>query len=242
MRAKLAAAALALTAAAAAVALLWRAQAPPPAGDDFPRTMAGHLVRLDAGSAPGRVLFLGSSTLQALDTAAVTPLALNLAIGGDTLQGLQERLASYRSPETALAFVVNIGFNDVMGQCQALTAERWAWLLRGLPADPPVVVLGLQGVTAAALAPRCSGRLPALLQASNEALAEACAARPGCRFVPNPVPARPLPEHATLQGADGLHLSPPGYAQLVRALREALPPALRAAQWGDVDTPQRIKP
>ena len=229
-RAATVAAVLAVAAlAGAAAATAWHARAPRQAGDDFSATMAGHLARLDAGSAPGRVLFLGSSTLQALDLAAVTPRGLNLAIGGDTLEGLLGRLPTYQSPRTALAFVVNIGFNDVATRCVALQATRWADLLRSLPAGPPVVALGLQGVTAPALAARCDARLPALLQASNDAIAAACAARPGCSFVPNPVPVRTTSADAALQGADGLHLSPRGYAELVRMLRAALPPALRAA-------------
>jgi len=79
----------------------------------FIETQNGHSRRLDRGSSDGRIVFLGSSTFQGLDTSAVTPVGLNLSVSGDTLSNLVRRASECRSLATARAVIINIGLNDL---------------------------------------------------------------------------------------------------------------------------------
>lgn len=198
------------------------------AGESFATTMAGHLSRLDSITSSPRVLFLGSSTFQALDTAAVTPKALNLSIGGETLTELGKRVSSYRNVKVALATVLNSGFNDLASNCQALNRAQLDALLGQLPQQAPLLVLGLQTPSEGVLASRCAGRLEALIQEANSALKAVCESRTHCRFINHPTSLATASQRADLLSQDGIHLSTLGYAHLVKVLRGALPENLRA--------------
>jgi lysophospholipase L1-like esterase len=183
----------------------------------------GHLRRLDGASAEGRVVFLGSSTFQGLDVSAVTPIGLNLSIGGDTLDGLSTRAASYRSLATARAVVVNIGLNDLFRDC-ALPAARIETLFAQIPVGTPIVLLGIQDVQMSNESRRCGGAISSLIIEFNRTLMNSCRDRSACQFVPSPVffgMAQDAGE--PLQEADGIHLSARGYQLLRLALRHALP-------------------
>lgn len=210
-----------LVAVALAFAAGWvaaRATAPDPVS--FATEQRGHLARLDAASAPGRVVFLGSSTFQGLDVSAVTTHGLNLAMGGDTQAGLARRMAGYRASGAAAAVWLNIGLNDVLQNC-ALPATPLAELLAHIPRHVPVLVLAVQSL-APARADACGGRANGLVEELNAGQARACATRAGCTFVPHPLDTRDGAADPASWEADGVHLSASGYAQLVSRMRRAL--------------------
>ena len=177
----------------------------------------GHLSRLDSVAEPGQVVFLGSSTFHALDVGSVADRSLNLSIGGDTVEGLVERMRGYRSIPLARGVVVNIGLNDLI---RGRSAEEVPLddLFQAIPAAKPVVLLGVQMVAGAALE-----RRPGLSESSarlNARFAQACGQRHACTFVENPADGTPAGN--AMVGADGIHLSPDGYAALRARLRMAL--------------------
>ncbi len=197
----------------------------------FRAMQRGQLSRLDGGSADGRVVFLGSSTFQGLDVSAITPYGLNLGIGGDTLRGLSERAGHYRSLNTARAVWINIGFNDLARRCE-LPSASITEVMALAPPEVPVLVLGIQGIDSARLKTRCDGRLPALIAELNASHERDCASRRGCTYVPHPVAALRAPSAPPPPlEADGIHLSPDGYSELITVMRAALAhvnPALAA--------------
>lgn len=202
--------------AAAAVRLL--APSPPgAAATGFRSETLGHLARRDAVAEDGRIVFLGSSTFHALDDASISPLALNLGLGGDTTRGLIGRLPGYRSARHARAIVVNIGLNELM---RGDTAEDLPYddLLSQLDPARPLVILGLQQVRRED--PARQQEIRTQISTANERLRRLCVTRPVCRFVPNPVDE--TPEGLRLLGEDGIHLSRDGYAELRPRLRAAL--------------------
>lgn len=218
----LAAGAMLLTLAATAAAGYLSGQRHATPADTFAAVQAGHLARLDRSAQPGHVVFLGSSTFQALDTAAITPTALNLSIGGDTTADLLDRARSYRSLASATAVWLNIGFNDMMQRC-ASPRGSLPQVFDLVPAGTPLFVLAIQNVSAERLLQRCDGRLSALIDTYNGELATACAARPACQFVPHPANAHlGSARHASWIESDGIHLSPTGYAALIDTMRGVL--------------------
>lgn len=188
----------------------------------FMETQRGHLARLDGASLPGRVVFLGSSTFQGLDVSAVTPVGLNLGLGGDTIKGLADRMTDYTSPRHASAVIVNIGLNDLMQRC-TLPKNSLATVLTQVPASIPILVLGVQAIDTALHGARCDGRIAELIGDLNKQQAQACASRPACTFVQHPanLQAAPTPASSILEN-DGIHLSASGYLELIHALRSAL--------------------
>ncbi len=182
----------------------------------------GHLRRLDGASVEGRVVFLGSSSLQGLDTSSVTPFGLNLSIGGDTLEGLMQRSAAYRSLATARVVIVNIGLNDLMRDC-IQPDVRIEDLFRLFPAETPILVLGVQGVQEAVNSRHCGSGLASLIDEFNQHSRNACSNRNNCQFIPNPV-ATTMDQNTmkALQERDGVHLSRRGYEALSNALRNSL--------------------
>ena len=191
----------------------------------FIETQNGHLRRLDRGSSDGRIVFLGSSTFQGLDTSAVTPVGLNLSVGGDTLSNLVRRASEYRSLATARAVIINIGLNDLMQTCNQPETKIES-LFALVPALTPIVLVGVQTVTATRKPAACNGdgvRLSELIAALNDQLIRACNNRKLCQFVENPIVST-LDEAARrdMMEADGIHLSPTGYALLAYKIRNAL--------------------
>lgn len=188
----------------------------------FASEQRGHLQRLDRNGMAGRVVFLGSSSIQGMDITGVTPIGLNLGLGGDTLDGLQQRMAGYQTVPSAAAIVVNIGLNDLLQTCRLPTSalER---LMTRWPTAVPLVMVGVQGLAPEQRRNRCEGRMDELVHAFNRALDAACQGRKPCRFVMSPVPADvDAPRAQTLLEPDGIHLSIQGYAALKAAIRSAL--------------------
>jgi lysophospholipase L1-like esterase len=182
----------------------------------------GQLERLERNSAPATVVFLGSSTFAGMDVRQVLPQALNLSAGGSTLAEFSRRLFGAHVLPDAEALVINLGFNDVLNGCKALTEQDWLAALAALPSKPSLLVVGLQGVGPAVQERHCQGRLNQLLAQSNLALEAVCGRRERCSFTPNPVQGSSTSRREPLQAEDGIHLSAAGYALLYQRVRSGL--------------------
>lgn len=172
--------------------------------------LLAHHRRLDGNVAPGALLFLGSSSIQGLAVGDVAERAVNLGVGGETIALLAERLPHYLSLAAARGAVLAIGYNDLGGSEPEAALERYAALLAALPSDLPLLLSGVQ---------------PGLLSPARErgarfnaGLAALCARRPRCSFV-DLASALGGGEHYE---ADGIHLSPTGYAAWKRMLAQTL--------------------
>lgn len=191
-------------------------------GDSYQRVYRGHLARLDANAAAGRVVFLGASTFQGLDVSRVTPFGLNLSVGAEPMADLIERAKTYRSVKSARVVVFNTGLNDLIRSCDGplLAVDR---LLSVVPSSTPVVVIGVQGISIKARPTRCKTSFPDLISQQNHHFKEACRRRSHCVYLQNPIPANVEQSVSdVLQEPDGIHLSGSGYAKLVSALTNAL--------------------
>lgn len=188
---------------------------------EFIAIQSGHMRRLDRSSADGRVVFLGSSTFQGLDTSAITPIGLNLSIGGDSLEGLLTKSSSYRSLASARAVVINIGFNDLMQSCSR-SPSRVQALMNLIPHRTPIILVGVQETSIATRNCAADVLLERTVQ-YNRALRDECSKRSRCRFVPNPVTTGTEQSRKTdLMEADAMHLSDEGYRLLSDSIRKAL--------------------
>lgn len=87
------------------------------------------------------VIFIGDSITQGLAVSAVYPLSVNYGIGGDTTNGVLERLPVYMPAlERAKYIVVAIGINDTYHRSADQAIRNYAQILDNLPQDRRVIV------------------------------------------------------------------------------------------------------
>ncbi|MDO9488971.1 MAG: SGNH/GDSL hydrolase family protein [Sphingomonadaceae bacterium] len=176
------------------------------------RRLRSHYRRLDGSTPAGAVVFLGASSVQGLNAAAVRSCTASFGIGGETAEQLVERIGDYRSIDRAAAVVVMTGLNDVLRGRGATLEGTYHRLLAALPADRMVLLSSMQRLPPGHPLADAVGH-------ANIAARRACAGRRGCRYV-------------DLQGAmfgrtavwepDGIHLNPAGYALWSQLLRDSL--------------------
>ena len=68
--------------------------------------------RMQGDVEPGRIAFLGSSVTASMNVARVHHAGVNWGIGGDTMRGLLNRMASLTHLTTAGGVVLEVGIND----------------------------------------------------------------------------------------------------------------------------------
>ncbi len=188
----------------------------------FRQTTAAMQRTLDLTVRPGAVWFFGDSIIHMLDTARVTPRALNLGIGEDTIAGVYQRVAGRPALASAAGVVIAAGTNDLLYRTPEAAGQIYAALLARLPPSLPVVASAVLPVDEAAR-PQLAGR-NAVIRRLNTAIAHACAQHPGCLF------ADAGPRLATQAGSlapehhrgDGLHLNASGYRHLIDTLSAAV--------------------
>lgn len=191
--------------------------------DVFAEEMHGHLRRLDRMSAPGRDVFVGGSTFQALDIAAITANGLNLSVGGETLGGMITRVRGFRSITSARSIIINLGFNDLMRNCESVDTTSISDLRSSMPIEASLFVVGVQIPSLAVGSRKCGGQLTTLAKRFNEDIERLCRGLVRCQFVPHPTAVLSGDDDPSrLLDADGIHLSEAGYRQLEERIRSAL--------------------
>lgn len=171
-----------------------------------------HYRRLDGSTPAGAVAFLGASSIQGLNAAAVRACTVNFGIGGETAGQLVDRIGDYRSLDRAAAIVVMTGLNDVLRGRGAMLEDSYRRLLSALPADRTVLLSSIQHLSP-------GHRLADAVASANAAARRACASRNGCTYVDL---------HGAMAGRtglwerDGTHLNAAGYALWSELLRDSL--------------------
>ena len=178
---------------------------------------------IDFSARPGAIWFFGDSIVQQMDTGRVTPRTINLGIGEDTINGVLNRIGDHPALPAAGGIVVAVGINDMRFHAPEDAARSYGQLLARLPSAIPIVVSAVLPVDERASRFQLAG-WNARIHSLNTAIAELCAARPGCTFAD----AGPAVADATgnlgrsMHVGDGVHLSKDGYDRLIDVLRQAI--------------------
>ncbi len=159
-------------------------------------------------------LFFGDSIMVAFDSSSVSANSANLAISGDTIDGLLGRLPKYRL-NPARSFIVAIGTNNVLQRNMDGFEGKAAALVRAFPQAARLTIFSTPPF----------GRgwpdwVKGVRDRANTALRNACAARAGCVFLD---PSLALPDGSLapqFDSGDGVHLSAGGYRTWTAALRK----------------------
>lgn len=171
------------------------------------------------------VALLGDSLTEGMPAASAIAGSLNLGLGGLTMRELTAILPRFPSLPLASAIVVTIGINDFCLERagEAEMARRIGDLAAALPPRVPLLWGSILPLDPEAARPRCATSNAAIVRA-NAAIAQACAARPGCFY------ADAYHALADAQGnlqpryhvGDGIHLSAQGYAAWLKLLEQGL--------------------
>ncbi len=193
----------------------WRLGTPAPGQIRLEDTLHTLYRRGDALIGSDATLLLGDSHLHGFPTSLL-PGSVNFSIGGETAAHLAERVADYTAPLRVRQVVLLTGRNDLaQGRAPAAVADAVGRILGYIPQRTVVVLLGIPTV-------RSGGNAVHSTREANRLLAEACAARPGCRFVSTESLADAGGAlDARVASADGVHLNPAGYAELAALIAAA---------------------
>lgn len=168
----------------------------------------------------GAVLLLGDSHVQDLCEACLGRPALNFGIGGDTVDGLQDRIEAYPGARhSSNIAVVEVGGNDVLWHEGADAVEAFPALLGALSALQRVYVYAIFPVASSS---KVAARNSHIAE-TNRAIESECKLQSNCVFVDLKAL---YTERGFLQedmhGGDGIHLNAKGYAVWLQDLREKL--------------------
>lgn len=107
------------------------------------QVLVGNLERLARSMNRDNIVFLGSSSIQGMNTGVITQGTMNLGIGGEKIASLSKRVSSYAQLSTAKAFVLMVGFNDICTGAEE-TYTQFKSFINNLPEQKPMVIVGLQ--------------------------------------------------------------------------------------------------
>ncbi|MBF7072162.1 hypothetical protein ISG33_01940 [Glaciecola sp. MH2013] len=181
----------------------------------FERITNAHYARKVRNADDESALFLGSSSIQALDVSRVVNRALNLGIGGETLADLEARLESYELVDQYQLVVLGAGFNDLCNSDFEYKAEKFKNIMRVFEASP-MVISSLQPSPTTRLCKDLTSRISQY----NDFLQMTCKSRDKCKFVD--LEAAFLLNTSQYFEKDGIHLNPLGYRVWEEELRNAI--------------------
>jgi lysophospholipase L1-like esterase len=185
----------------------------------FEKTTHAHYLRKARSINQESIVFLGSSSIQALNVSQVTPNGMNFGIGGERISGLIHRVEDYYKLPLARLVVFGAGFNDLCRSSIEKISMDFDYLLDTVT-NKNIIISGMQPATNKNL---CVG-LPDRIYLYNQYLKDKCDSIKKCYYVD-------LNKVLSLQKSqvferDGIHLNELGYrvwqAELTRVIEQAI--------------------
>ncbi len=177
-----------------------------------------YLLRLDNNLAADRLILIGDSHIESMDTSGFSPRAANFGIGGDTWAGLSERIPMYKSLNHTKAIVVLAGINDLRSTPIPNIIKDAESAIKKIPAGKPLYIISVL--------PIAEAHIPILLsdiKLLNKELSKICLKN--CVFV-DAHSAFLNPDGSVdtaLLEVDGIHLNRRGYDQLKKIIQLSIP-------------------
>lgn len=178
--------------------------------------------RMDGSVPVGSVLFVGDSMVEALVTSAVIDPSVNYGVGGDTTEGVLNRLSLYQSMNEARAVVLVVGINDLkLGVPHSETLANFRSILDSASARTQVLVGALHPVDETVIKHRIANREIVRL---NAELAKLTDIHENTEFVDSSALLTDSDGQLMSQYhvGDGLHLSSQGYSIWIEQLKVSL--------------------
>lgn len=188
---------------------------------EYYQELRRHHARMDQTVPANSVIFIGDSIVQGLAVAAVTNPSANFGIGGDTTQGVLDRLGDLSSLAEARAVIVAVGINDMKYYSNEEIVLNLRKIAAAIPGQAPVIFCAILPIDEA-LFDGNNQRIRAL----NAEIRQFVAQDARLSFVdagPELTDASGMLANTRHEG-DGIHLDADGYAILVRKLQQVLAP------------------
>lgn len=171
---------------------------------------------IDRQASDGAIVLIGDSHFQRMSSDLLPENTLNFGIGGDTVRYMADRAGDYQSLAKARAIVVWGGYNDLLRRDPEVIDRDMEQLVRELPEDRPVYLLGL-----APIGKQNPHEITgADIETLNERFAMRC--RASCRFIS--IGAALSSESGGLakqyDSGDGIHLNRTGNQVVASLIKE----------------------
>jgi lysophospholipase L1-like esterase len=101
------------------------------------------LKRIERNLNKNNVLFIGDSLTQGMAVNSIAPYAVNFGIGHDTINGVLERIRSYKSMNKVATVIIAVGINDLRKLSLETSLSRYYILLNELKELPHVYIHGV---------------------------------------------------------------------------------------------------
>ncbi len=193
------------------VGLKWRL---PSKDYEYSKAANDYLLRMDRNVAPQQLILIGDSQIESMDTSGYKPGAVNFGIGGDTWQGLAQRVPQYTSLADAKGIVFLAGINDLRRMSISEILTQANKVLNGLPTGVPHYVISVLPVDTTKIPIPLSE-----IRLLNDGLSNIC--RINCSYID--VYGFFLSPDGTantkMLESDGLHLNLLGYEQLKASIQ-----------------------
>jgi len=95
--------------------------------------------RIDKNLEPDLNIFIGDSFIQGLAVSSVNENSVNYGIGGDTTEGVMQRLPLYHSIAKSKRVILAIGHNDLSTNNSVNSVDNLKMIFNTIPADVHVI-------------------------------------------------------------------------------------------------------
>lgn len=167
------------------------------------------------------IVFLGSSSIQRLNTERISDEAINLGINGEKLQQLIDRVKTYKKISTVKVVVFMAGFND-MCKGSNVAFKKFKELLQNIPSTA-LVIVGLQPSVSTSLCDELRNEITNY----NDKLLEFCIQHVACTYVDTTKKLKILANKESYSlkryfEEDGIHLNKKGYEFLEAEIAKSI--------------------
>ncbi len=173
---------------------------------------------VDAAAPDDRVILIGDSHFQRMPAELLPKDTFNFGIGGDTVRHMADRVPDYQSLAKAQAIIVWGGYNDLLRRGPEAIETDMERLIRGLPQDKPIYLLGVAPVGKQ----NPHGIANGVIEMLNERFSKRC--RRPCRYVS--LSTALSDENGGLDpkydSGDGIHLNQTGNAAVANIIHSWL--------------------
>lgn len=188
---------------------------------DFYRKMVGYHRRQLTNVEDNTLVFLGDSMVHGLNVSSLSPNALNLGIGGDTVSAMTKRVQSYPELQKAKGVVVGIGINSIGYRSTEEITQEQKGLMNEM--DSLAIQLWLAILPTSQSYSENKRKNLAEIEHVNTDAERICDTIRNCHFLR--VPPDLLASNGYLNEnvhSDGIHLNRLGYAIWQAAIKNAL--------------------
>ena len=190
-----------------------------PIDNSFYKTTLAFQLRVDNNIEQNSIIFLGDSMIQGLCVTCVSKKAINFGIGGDTTDGLLQRIKRYQSVKHSDIVIIAIGVNDLETKRDENILINYNKILNYISPNVQILASSILPIDPTyAPSPHSNNKR---IRTLNNQISMTCKSMPNCTYIDT--------HHLLINSSgnlrenlhigDGIHLNSFGYALWIANLK-----------------------